>query len=83
MGATNVVSIGHTLTVGRLQVVEEKMEMMDLQNQNQQILCNMLPTHVANYFIEKTTSTGVVTTTIVCVLSSSINIQLSRNCRIL
>ena len=41
------------------------MEMMDLQNQNQQILCNMLPTHVANYFIDHTTSTGVVTTTVV------------------
>ncbi|KAK2183008.1 hypothetical protein NP493_328g05007 [Ridgeia piscesae] len=41
------------------QVAEERMEMTELQNQNQQILCNMLPTHVAKYFIDHASTTEV------------------------
>ncbi|WAQ95151.1 ADCY1-like protein [Mya arenaria] len=36
----------------KTQATEEKIEMTDLQNNNRQILCNLLPAHVAAYFIE-------------------------------
>ena len=50
----------------RGQVAEERMEMTELQNQNQQILCNMLPTHVAKYFIDHATTTEVVSVASMC-----------------
>ncbi|XP_071108871.1 adenylate cyclase type 1-like [Haliotis cracherodii] len=36
----------------KAQATEEKIEMTDLQTNNRQILCNLLPTHVAAHFID-------------------------------
>ncbi|XP_045170613.2 Ca(2+)/calmodulin-responsive adenylate cyclase-like [Mercenaria mercenaria] len=36
----------------KTQATEEKIEMTDLQNNNRQILCNLLPAHVAAHFID-------------------------------
>jgi hypothetical protein len=33
------------------QAADEKLEMMELQNNNRHILCNLLPAHVAAHFI--------------------------------
>ncbi|KAL4222045.1 Adenylate cyclase type 1 [Mactra antiquata] len=39
----------------KTQATEEKIEMTDLQNNNRQILCNLLPAHVAAHFIDNQT----------------------------
>ncbi|KAL8615133.1 hypothetical protein ACOMHN_054502 [Nucella lapillus] len=36
----------------KTQATEEKSEMVELQNSNRRILCNLLPTHVAAHFID-------------------------------
>ncbi|KAK7110092.1 hypothetical protein V1264_014020 [Littorina saxatilis] len=36
----------------KIQATEEKSEMVELQNSNRRILCNLLPTHVAAHFID-------------------------------
>ncbi|KAL3832458.1 hypothetical protein ACJMK2_024099 [Sinanodonta woodiana] len=40
----------------KAQATEEKIEMTDLQNNNRQILCNILPSHVAAHFIDTQTN---------------------------
>ena len=43
-----------------LQATDEKIEMTDLQNNNRQILCNLLPAHVAAHFIDNQNKSHMV-----------------------
>lgn len=55
-----------------LKATEEKIEMTDLQNNNRQILCNLLPAHVAAHFIDNQNKSHMVSS----VVSMTINFML-------
>lgn len=42
------------------QATEEKIEMAELQKSNRQILCNLLPVHVASHFMDNQHSAHMV-----------------------
>ena len=48
------------VTVSLFQATEEKIEMTALQNNNKQILCNLLPAHVAAHFIDNQNKSHMV-----------------------
>lgn len=48
------------ITSSILQATEEKAEMSELQMNNRQILCNLLPAHVAVHFIDHQNNTHMV-----------------------